>query len=450
MGFFAYTGLVYWVFIAMNKYGGIDILSSAVCTLLLSLYLALYTGLFSFMISFLESRSYVPFFIISPTFWTFLEYLRTYLLSGFPWGLLAYSQHSFIPMIQICSLLGPYYISFLIVSVNTSIFTLLKKERRSKMVYLFSFFTAFLFFTTLFYGLLSLNRDSDKGKKISVAIIQASIPQDVKWTEEYKIKTILKYFEKTNQIKGKVDLILWPETALPFVLEENPEILKGISRLAKERKISILAGALSRDENKRLYNAAFLFDQDGEIKGIYRKVHLVPFGEYTPLVKYFPFLSRISVSGEDFTPGRTHKPLDLQDFGKLGILICYEGIFPGISRETVNNGANVLINLTNDAWYDKSSAPFQHFAFYIFRAVETGMYVLRCANTGISAIVDPRGRIVEKSSLFTEETLYGEVFLKNEQTFYVKHGDWFILVLVFIIVALFSWNLLSHKNLRKK
>lgn len=449
-GLVYYVGLIYWVVIAMNKYGGINIILSVFSMLLLALYLSLYLASFSYAISILKSRLEVPIFLSSPLVWTLLEYLRTYALSGFPWGLLAYSQYSFPYAIQICTITGPYFVSFLVVCLSNSFFIILRKDLYSRRCFFFILFAAFLFLSTFFYGKYMLGKDVGGRVEKSVALIQASIPQDIKWTEEHKISSILIHFRKTLDLRGKADLVVWPETAIPFILEKNPEIEKAVSDLARTLNLSILTGALSSDEDRNLYNAAFLFDNEGKLRGIYKKVHLVPFGEYTPLLKYFPFLSRISVSGQDFSPGKEHEPLFLPTFGKIGILICYEGIFPDIARETVKRGSSVLINLTNDAWYDRSSAPHQHFAFYIFRAIETGRYVIRCANTGISAIIDPRGRIIKKSSLFTDETILGKIFLGDDETYYVKYGNWFIVLVFFFFLFLVLARLFSHKNFWKQ
>ncbi|MCX7857934.1 MAG: apolipoprotein N-acyltransferase [Deltaproteobacteria bacterium] len=451
-GIVAYTGIIYWVVIAMNKYGGIDILSSILCMLLLSLYLSIYLATFTFLISFFDSRLSLPIYLSSPFIWTLLEYLRTFLLSGFPWALIAYSQYSFIYLIQVSALIGPYYMSFLIVLVNCGIYLLLKERLSFFKVPKLAFFlssVAVIFIGTLTYGFFRIGLNFDDSTKKNVALIQASVRQDIKWTEEYKMASVQTHMSKSLETARKADLIIWPETALPYVLEENIGLLKCISGFAKYANVPILTGALSRDEKGKLYNAAYLFDRYGEIKGIYKKVHLVPFGEYTPLVHYLPFMENISVSGEDFSPGSGHYPLFLPELGEIGVLICYEGIFPHISRETVKNGAKVIVNLTNDAWYDKSSAPYQHFAFYVFRAVETGRFVVRCANTGISAIIDPKGKVVMKTSLFKEETLLGQISLRSEETLYVKWGDYFIFVISFTLGGMITYKLFPHKKLRK-
>ncbi len=184
-----------------------------------------------------------------------------------------------------------------------------------------------------------------------------------------------------------------------------------------------------------------MIGKTGDTIGVYSKVHLVPFGEYTPLVSYLPFLEKLTAAGGDFVPGDGHGPIKT-DIGNIGILICYEGAFPYITIETVRKGAQVLVNLTNDAWYDRTSAPFQHFAFYIFRAIETDRYLLRAANTGISAIIDPKGRVDAKTPIFTEEILKGSFAMKDTKTFYVRYGDYFILLalLALAVAVAVRWH----------
>ena len=175
---------------------------------------------------------------------------------------------------------------------------------------------------------------------------------------------------------------------------------------------TILFGTISKNKSGRYRNSSYVIGKTGDTIGVYSKVHLVPFGEYTPLLSYLPFLEKLTAAGGDFVPGDGHRPIKT-DIGNIGILICYEGAFPYITIETVREGAQVLVNLTNDAWYDRTSAPFQHFAFYIFRAIETDRYLLRAANTGISAIIDPKGRVDDENTDLHRRNFEG--FIRNER-----------------------------------
>jgi len=429
-GVVSYLGLIYWVIIAMNRYGGIDIFLSALILILFVLYLSCYTGICTLLCAWLEKRFSIPLYISTPLVWVLMEYARGSTMYGFPWSFLAHSQHNFLPFIQVVSITGTYFISFLIVAANVIFFSL---WRRKKISLIYISVVAILFATTLIYGFVSLAGKSEMPQK-KVAIIQGNIRQDVKWDEAFKIMTIKKYIQMTQQSVKNADLIVWPETAMPFIFDQEIYANKYVKALPADVNATILFGTISKNKSNRFRNSAYVIGKTGETIGVYSKAHLVPFGEYTPLLTYLPFLEKLTAAGGDFVPGDGHEPIKA-DIGNIGILICYEGAFPYITVETVRAGAQVLVNLTNDAWYDRTSAPFQHFAFYIFRAIETDRYVLRAANTGISAIIDPKGHVDAKTPIFTEEILKGSFAMKNTKTFYVKYGDYFILLAFLVLVV---------------
>ena len=436
-GIVSYLGLIYWVIIAMNHYGGINIPLSALILLLFVLYLSCYTGLFTLSCAWFEKRFSIPIYLSSPLIWVLLEYVRGFFMSGFPWSFLAHSQYNFLSFIQVVSITGTYFISFLIVAVNAVCFSL---WRRKKISSIYITCVMILCAATLIYGFISLNEKSEIPHK-KVAIIQGNIRQDEKWDDAFKIMIIKKYVQMTQQSGKTADLIVWPETAMPFIFDQEIYANKYIKVLPTDVNANILFGTISKDKSGGFRNSAYVIGKTGDTIGFYNKVHLVPFGEYTPLLTYLPFLEKLTATGGGFVPGDGHKPIKT-DIGNIGVLICYEGVFPSITNETVREGAQVLVNLTNDAWYDRTSAPFQHFAFYIFRAVETDRYVLRAANTGISAIIDPKGRVDVKTPIFTEEILRGPFAMKNTKTFYVRHGDYFILLifLALVVVVIVGWR----------
>ncbi len=428
-GIVSYLGLIYWVVIAMNRYGGIDIYTSSLILLLFVLYLACYTGVFALSVSFLETKLFVPLYISAPVLWVLLEYLRGILMTGFPWYLFAYSQHNFLPAIQIVSITGPYFVSFLIVSMNCilyHIFIIMTGKIKSKREPVFLLYVAVvttLITATLFYGYNRMNF-KDKGD-LKVAIIQGNTLQNLKWDDAYKANIVKTYYQKTLEAGKGANLVIWPETAMPFVFNEDIHVNRFVKELSCGLKTSLLFGTVSRDKEGKYYNTSYVYDNTGELAGSYSKVHLVPFGEYTPLIEYLPFLTKFTAAGGDFKRGENHRPVKTSA-GSIGILICYEGTFPYITNDTVRKGGQVLVNITNDAWFGKTSAPYQHLTFYVFRAIETDRYVLRAANTGISAIIDPRGRIVQNTGIFTEDSLKGNFSLHNGETFYVNRGDYFI------------------------
>jgi apolipoprotein N-acyltransferase len=429
-GVVSYLGLIYWVIVAMHRYGGIDIYLSFLILLLFVLYLAFYTGFFTLSCAWFERRCSVPVYLSAPLVWTLLEYVRGFLMSGFPWSFLAHSQYNFLPFIQVASLTGSYFISFLIVAINGLIYCFWRKQ---KPFVPYAVVIAILLAATLVYGFISLATKHEK--PFSAAIVQGNIRQDVKWDEKFKAMTINKYLQMTLQEAKNADLTIWPETAMPLLFDKEIYANKYIKALPGSTNSLLLFGTMSQNKSGKLRNSSYMLGKTGETIGVYSKVHLVPFGEYTPLLSYLPFFEKLTAAGGDFAPGEGHMPIKT-DIGNVGILICYEGAFPSITNETVRDGAQVLVNLTNDAWYERTSAPFQHFAFYIFRAIETDRYMLRAANTGISAIIDPQGRIEKKTPIFVDAVLKGSFAMRDTKTFYVRYGDYFVVIALLGLAAL--------------
>ncbi len=429
-GAIGWFGTIYWVVVAMNQYGGINIPLSVLILILFVAYLSLYTGIFTLSCACLEKRTSVPSYVLAAPVWVILEYARGIAMTGFPWSYLGHSQFCFLHLIQVVSITGTLFVSFMIAAVNGIIYS---TWVRKKVSVVFTVVILGLLASSITYGFIRL-RDRDEGS-LKAAIVQGNIGQDVKWDESYKMMTVNKYYRLSFGLAQNADIIIWPETSMPFLLERDPQALRYVKAVPVMLKSRLLYGTVAMLKTGNLLNTVHFIGQDGNTSGIYSKVHLVPFGEYTPIVSYFPFLAKLTAIGADFKPGEGHRPIHT-DVGKVGVLICFEGIFPYITNETVREGAQVLVNLTNDAWYNRTSAPYQHFAFYIFRAIETDRYVLRSANTGISAIIDPRGRVEGKTPIFTEEVLRGTYALKDTKTFYVQHGDYFVFVcFMFLAVA---------------
>lgn len=427
-GVVAWLGTVYWVVVAMNSYGGINVPVSVLILLLFAFYLSLYMAIFTVSCAYLEKRTSVPSYILAAPVWVVLEYARGAVMTGFPWAFLGHSQYSFLPFIQVASVTGTYFISFLIAAVNGIIFSLWVHRRVSRI---WTAVVIVLIASSLAYGFVRLqHRDEEPFR---TAIVQGNIGQDVKWDDAFKMMTVSRYYRLSFGLAQNSDLIIWPETAIPFMIERDIRAYRYVKAVPAMLGSRLLFGTVGLGGEGKLLNSVHYVNGEGRTEAIYNKVHLVPFGEYTPIVSCFPFLAKITAMGADFIPGQGHAPITT-DAGRIGILICFEGIFPYITNQTVREGAQVLVNVTNDAWYNRTSAPFQHFAVYAFRAIETDRYVLRAANTGISAVIDPRGRIRGKTPIFTEEVLRGGYALKDTMTFYTRYGDYFI-VLCLILLA---------------
>lgn len=437
--------LIYWVTIVMGKYGNLPFPWSLGPLLLLCIYLALYPALFGGLLVLARADWHRPLF--AAFLWVALEYLRSKALTGFPWCLLGYTQYENGLLIQLADLTGVYGLTFLIVLTNVVLFDVLTPflVRRQAWVWGYAFGTALLLMGSLAYGHLKLDerpakRDkAESGKVLRCAVIQPSIDQSVKWDPSFQGETMARYQRLTRSTYDfSPDLIVWPETAVPLFFQDGPAPVKTIFSLVEASEAALIFGspAYGRDgQQLRYYNRAYLLRPDIRTIQHYDKVHLVPFGEYVPLKGLLGFLNRLVPAAGDFATGDRMAPMGLRE-ASAGILICFEAIFPEISRAMVLEGADVLVNLTNDAWFGVSSAPHQHLSMSVFRAVENRRPLIRAANTGISAIIDSRGRIRHRTELFEEETLMATIDLSDRNlTLYARFGDVFANLAVFVTLA---------------
>ena len=418
----------------MTQYGGMPLWLSFMVLLLLSVYLGLYTGLFGYLCKLISDKTSIPLPVAAPLLWVSLEFLKAHLISGFPWASLGYSQYKFLHIIQISDITGVYGVSFLIVAVNAALFSLflLRKEsvlrNRTRIISISS--VVFLFALSLCYGYYRLSRDynsTDRGVKI--AVLQGNIPQDLKWDSSFKRRTVDIYKRLTNEAAGhNPDLVIWPETAAPFFFQEDSRYRDEILDIASAGHTYLLFGnpayEITDNNVQNMLNSAYLISPDRETLARYDKIHLVPFGEYVPLSKILFFIEKITAGTGDFTPGRDYVVMELPQ-GKFGVVICYEVIFPGLVRKFVRDGAEFMATITNDAWFGKTSAPYQHFTMAVFRSVENRIYFARSANTGISGFISPKGEILQASPIFEESLLIRNIFPSDTKTFYTKHGDMF-------------------------
>jgi apolipoprotein N-acyltransferase len=281
---------------------------------------------------------------------------------------------------------------------------------------------ALLLLGAIGYGTLFW-RDVADGPSLRVGLLQGNIDQSRKWDRDFQATTLTIYEALARRAAAdRPSLIVWPETAVPFFLRREPELGGRVHRLVAEIGIPMLIGSPDVGADRRLYNTAFLLDGGGVVRGRYDKRHLVPFGEYVPLQPLLFFLDKLVVGIGDFGRGRDAALLPLGS-ARFGVTICYEVIFPAEVREFARAGAQFLVNITNDAWFGESGAPYQHLAMAAMRAVENGMYLVRAANTGITAVVAPSGEIREASRLFTRDAVVAPIRLRAGETPYARHGD---------------------------
>lgn len=446
-GFTAYAGLLYWLVIVMGQYGHLPLYLAISLWLLLSAWLAVFYGLTA-LATVLGEQSGLKSALIMPMAWVATDFMRNFLLTGFPWAMLGHSQYRWLPLIQIADITGVYGITALIVLANVVFYRIIRAFSGAEIPYPAKSAIVFVIalLSTFGYGFLQLNNQADKDQQpFKVALIQGNIDQSVKWSPEYRDKTLEIYSRLSRQAcqHQQPDLIVWPESAAPFFFQENSSSSEKIRSLAQELGVELLFGspATERRGDREVYlNSAFLLDRDGKELGRADKMHLVPFGEYVPLAQLLPFVNKIVHGIGDFARGEEVRPL-AGKHSNYGVLVCYEVIFPELGRKLANAGSRVLVNITNDAWFGRSSAPYQHLSMAAFRAVETRTPLVRAANTGVSSIIDQNGHIRGMTALFKEAVMVGDVKQGRANTIYLKIGDlfaWCCLILVPLLLIVYS------------
>lgn len=461
-GLVTHLALLYWILIVLGRYGGLPLFLSLPGLVVLAAYMALYPAVFCALLSLLAGRSWhrerpvAALVWLAPVLWVGLDWLRSVLFTGFPWMDLGYGLYAQPQLIQAADLGGHHLVTFGVVLCNSLLVGIVDRQRRdvrwnihrergllllacATLVFLGGY-SAVRYRVAVHYGPRAL--------QAQVAVVQGNVDQMVKWSPAFKTATVDTYLRLSREAIGEADveLVVWPETALPFYPQRD-QLTGRLAAFTGTANTWLLTGAplftltpqTDGSELVRHYNGAILLGPDGRIAASHAKQHLVPFGEYVPLRPYLPFLEPLVVSIGDFAAGTSDEPLALGPM-RLGMLICYESIFPEIARQSVTRGANLLVNLTNDAWYGRSSAPHQSMAMAVFRAVENKRALVRAANTGISGFVDPVGRIVERSGLFVEAALVSRMPLLDGQTVFNRQGHLFgpacaILIPLFLLLG---------------
>ncbi|MBF0559919.1 MAG: apolipoprotein N-acyltransferase, partial [Nitrospirae bacterium] len=438
-GLVYFFGTLYWIYHSIHFYGGVPLVPSLLLVFVLCMYLSLYPALFAVLYASNIKRTDMPALFIAPLIWTTLEFLRSYMLSGFPWSSLGYSQYEFLAIIQIADITGVYGVSFLIVAVNGAVVDMLFLKRRYKERPLASFLPmtsgfvvlALVVVLTLSYGLFRLQQQRP-GSVIKASVIQGNIEQDKKWDPAYQ-QSVTDTFKDLSfsAARDKPDLIVWPETAVPFLFRTDKERSDYMVSLQRQFDSYLLFGSVMSKNRKekpaptenKYANSAVLLDKNGNITYIYDKIHLVPFGEFVPLRHLLSFVDLTGDIG-DYVRGESYTKA-VTPFGSFGTLICYEIIFPGLVRKFYVKGGDFIVTITNDAWFGKTPGPYQHFSMAVFRAIENRKPVIRCANTGVSGFIDSCGRILGKTEIFSRTYLTSDIRTDKTLSPYTKYGDIF-------------------------
>ncbi len=453
----------YWLIGTLSRFGGFPIIVSVLFIIVLSAFSGLSYALFSYIVTklgFLRKPGVVSALLVAAV-WTSVEYLFPFL---FPYGI-ANSQADYIPVIQVFDLFGVYALSFIIVVVNVALMRVLKKATGESPLPAGEIALALaLVVSTLVYGYIridAVDREIAEAPKLRIGMVQANF--DFLEKSESQEEVVTERHKEMSLALKSADLIIWPETAIQawFPTESDyllvgdkmgvPQmdgkffIVGGMSFTPKDPDAEVLT-----DEDLTMYNTAFLSDSNGVIIGRYHKIKLLLFGEYLPFTNLIPALRNISPASGNFTPGGELNLFEIEDKGaRIAPIICYEDIIPSFSRRFVEKGANLIVNITNDAWFGRTVAPYQHLIVSIPRTVETRRYLLRSTNTGISAVIDPVGRVVAKTPIFVKTNLESEVGLMNgAPTLYTRVGDVFPAACLLFWAGFAAVTRLRRKNTR--
>jgi len=438
-GLVFFVAILYPIPVALITFDHASWIAALAKLLLLAAFEALSIGAAFTTGELLSRRLRVSRIITLPTAWVTFEFLRTYLPLGFPWALLGYAAYRDLTLIQFVEFTGIYGVSALIVLINITAYEILIRSQTltSRLVGAVPAFSALGI--ALLFGTVRLSqlRAAHAVGSLRIAFVQANIPQSLKWVQSNVEPTFQIYSQETLKASRQhPDLTIWPETAAPFIFiaaaeygtfQSHRAYHDRLLKLVRDTRQPLLFGAPALDFQNGIStrNRADLISADGNVVGYYDKMTLIPFDEYIPMARFFGrFFDQPVESIGPITPGIRPAILPVKD-AQLGVLICYDSIFPAVARNSVRAGANVLVNLSNDAWFGTTSAPYQLLAMAAMRALENHTTMVRVANTGISAVVNPTGEIIAATKLSTRVTEIERVSWTGSRTFYTEYGDLF-------------------------
>ncbi len=442
-GLVYFVGTVYWTSEVVATFGGLSTPLAILAMVLLAAYLALFPAVTALIVARLVTRGGAAAIFFAPAAWVATEFFRGYLFGGFPWVPLGNSQVSVLPVAQLASLLGVYGVSALVAFVNAAIAFALLTAGPARVKALATAAVVLLGVGVWGSVRIAAGTLTGEGSRLRVGLVQANIAQDDKWRASEARRIFTTHVAMTRDVVRRgAEIVLWPESSTPFTFEGDREGEPAMRALAREVGVPILFGSDQEVADPAgHYNAAFLLGEDGATRAVYRKIHLVPFGEYVPFsewLSFFPPLVQTLAGFAPFTPGTAVVLLPVGD-RVISTAICYEVVYPALIRQAVAGGSQLLTTITNDGWYGRSSAPFQHFEMAAMRAIEQGRYLARAANTGISGVVDPYGRVIARSAIFEEAGLVAEVRLLTGRTMYSVLGD----AIAYVAIALTAAALMT-------
>jgi len=427
-----FGGILYWIPRVVVTYGGFGWPAALGIFALLLLVLAVFLFPFTFLTRLVAARSESQALACAAGFWLLTELVRNYYaVNGFPWGLLGYSQYPYHWVIQIADIGGVYLISFLVVLVNASLVALF----RFKAFRFVALSATFLVAANLYGIYRAYFWRPHKVNALQAAVVQPNI--GLAGDREHYAG---KYFEELpaaykKAVNAGADWVIFPEAQNPYFFSEDFYYRNFFTRLVASFRAPLLFNSTSVESDNRYYNSAIMLGSEGQVDYRYDKMHLVPFGEYVPAAEWLGFIDPLTFEVSAFTPGREYRLGQVGNM-RFATLICFEGIFPEIGREFQKRGAEIFVIITNDAWYGRTAAPEQHLQIGAFRAIENRRMVLRAANSGYSAIIDPLGRFRRRTELFESDLIIADAFGYRVRTAYSYLGEWLNIVLIATTVPL--------------
>jgi len=455
-GILWYAATCYWIYDTMRQYGGLSAPEAVLTLFLFCCYLGLYHGFFGLLISLLAGQAgdFRRPLVLAPFVWVAVELARSR-ITGFPWDLLGTAQVDNLALSHIAAWTGVYGISLEIVLVNVAVAAAFLVPRQKRFALLAAGLAA--------AAVLQAGRLVDAppaNADHAALLVQQNIPVSVPWTSPLLEQTIneLTQLTETSQAatKEKIDLIVWPESPAPF-FTYDPRFRSAISAMARQSNAWVVAGAIGNlpsspgsVASEAVFNSAGLISPAGDWTSRYDKVHLVPFGEYLPFPSLFSFAGGLTKEVGQFRAGTSRNPLNAGG-QRLGTFICYESVFPDDVRQFAANGAQLFVNISNDGWYGDSGAYAQHLNQTRMRAIENNRWLLSATDTGVTASIDPWGRVVARVPRKQRTALVAPFALTSVTTFYTRHGDWFAFACAIISLgALLARFLLGNKKLGDK
>jgi apolipoprotein N-acyltransferase len=443
--------LLIWIPEVLAHYGGLPTALAWVAHGLMVSVLACYPAVACAVTKHLMIRGGKSFFLLFPVLWVLFEYAQSFSpFGGLPWLLAGYSQSGYLSLIQIADITGVYGVSFLVLWVNAAIvWTVLNRERRL-LSYAPLVAAGLLTGSCLLYGSIALRRWESVRPDYRAAMLQGNLSVDDS-EQALTGKFVKGYLRMADRLKpSSVDLLVLPESPSPVSFQDDASYRRVLQGLADRFRLGLIFNNirfLGTGREESYFNSAYFLDRNGTLTGIYDKMHLVPFGEYIPLKKLFSFAETISKDVGGFSAGQDYRIVEIGG-NPSNAIICFEAIFPGLVRRFVDEGSQLIVNLTNDGWYGRSAAPYQHLAITRFRAVENRRYLLRATNSGFSAIIEPTGRIQASTGLLQEAICEGRFAFLKEKTPFTCYGDVFIFLCAIISCGL--WVFAELPNVKGK